>query len=119
MMIPNGNPAGGAYSTAGDMLRFAAALRARRLLDRAYTELVTGPQVKAEGPPELFYGYGFRVVTINGQRAYGHGGSVPGGNSELFIFPDKDLTVIVLANDDPPSASKIATPICELLTETK
>ena len=119
MMIPNGNPAGGAYSTAGDMLRFAAALRAHRLLDRAYTELVTGPQVKAEGPPELFYGYGFRVVTINGQRTYGHGGSVPGGNSELFIFPDKDLTVIVLANDDPPSASKIATPICELLTETK
>jgi CubicO group peptidase (beta-lactamase class C family) len=119
MMIPNGNPAGGAYSTTGDMLRFAAALRAHRLLDGASTELVTAAHVKAEGPPELFYGYGFRVVTINGQRAYGHGGSVPGGNSELFIFPDMDLTVIALANDDPPSASRIVTPICELLTGAK
>ncbi len=119
MMIPNGNPAGGAYSTVGDMLRFAEALRAHRLLDKAYTELVTAPHAKAEGPPELFYGYGFRVLTINGQRAYGHGGSVPGGSSELFTFPDKDLTVIVLANGDPPSASKVATPICELLTQTK
>jgi len=54
--------------------------------------------------------------SINGQGAYGH---IPGGNSELFIFADMDLTVIVLANDDPPSASRIATPICELLTGTK
>jgi hypothetical protein len=38
------------------------------------------------------------------RRYLGHGGSAPGMNGELRIFPDDGYTVVVLANRDPPAA---------------
>lgn len=116
LTLPVGSPAGGAYSTVKDLLRFSEALLSNKLLDSKYTALVTSAKAKPDEPPELFYGYGFRVLTINGQRAFGHGGSLPGGSAELFIFPDSGLIVVGLANIDPPAAGRLVTPICELLT---
>ena len=43
---PRGGPAGGGYSTAGDLLRFAVALRDHTLLGARSTELVLSEQVK-------------------------------------------------------------------------
>ena len=118
LTLPFGSPAGGAFSTARDLLKFAEALQSNRLLDAKHTQMVTSAKAKPDGPPELFYGYGFRVLTINRQRAFGHGGSVPGGSAELFIFPETGLVVVALANIDPPAAGRLVTPICELLTQT-
>ena len=82
-----GSSAGGGYSTAGDMVRFAAALRAGKLL---------GP----EGMARLGSGLGIA------------GGS-PGVNALLEI--SGPYTLVVLSNLDPPSAERFARTVGRML----
>ncbi|WP_331770446.1 beta-lactamase family protein (plasmid) [Embleya sp. NBC_00888] len=100
-------PAGGAYATAPDLLRFARALTAGRLLSPAFTDLVTTGKValtpaQRPGPPtqDRFYAYGFEDLMVNGQRIYGHSGGGPGMANQLDVFPDLDWVSIVLGNYD-------------------
>ena len=98
-MLPvRGGSAGGGYSTATDLLAFANALQGHRLLGEEQTGLVTGGKVEiAEG---VEYGYGFFNRYVRGQRVMGHGGGFPGICSMLNIYPELDLTTVVLSNSD-------------------
>jgi CubicO group peptidase (beta-lactamase class C family) len=78
-----GSAAGGGYSTVGDLVRFANALRAGKLLDAAHVRDVFG---------EKF--------------ALGIAGGSPGVNG-LFIVAGP-YTLAVLANLDPPAAEQLA-----------
>ncbi len=101
-----GSSAGGGYSTVSDLLRFADALQNHKLLDAAHTQLlVTG---KVRMGPRGHYAYGFGDFMVNGTRCFGHNGGAPGMNGELSICPDAGYVVTVLANMDPPAASRIA-----------
>src|SRR5687767_1304922 len=81
-------PAGGHYSTAGDLLKLAQALATHRLLDSARTAAV----------------YGARFAAGDDFRANGGG---PGVNAEFSIFPSGDV-MVVLSNYDPPAATEVA-----------
>ncbi|HKS23526.1 MAG TPA: serine hydrolase domain-containing protein, partial [Thermoanaerobaculia bacterium] len=83
-MPGRGSSAGGGYSTAGDMLRFANALSANKLVSPKWTDWVF------KGP----------------QHNLGVAGGAPGINASLSIEPP--YTLIVLANIDPPAAEEIA-----------
>lgn len=98
-----GTSAGGGYSTVEDLLKFANALQQHKLLNAYYTELLTTGKVDARGAR---YAYGFEDRTINGIRCFGHGGGAPGMNGDLKICPGPDYVVAVLANMDPPAASR-------------
>ena len=54
------------------------------------------------------YAYGFVDRTEGGLRVVGHGGGAPGMNGELQIEPESGTVVAVLANLDPPAASRVA-----------
>lgn len=84
-----GSSAGGGYSTAMDLFRFAQALRAGKLLGPLGKEWFGGPQAYA--------------------------GGAPGINAELDIDPVPGWTVVVLGNYDPPAASSLAQRISGLL----
>jgi CubicO group peptidase (beta-lactamase class C family) len=102
-----GTSAGGGYTTAGDLLKFAQALMSNRLLDAANTQrILTG---KVETPrPGMKYGYGFEDATLpDGRRRVGHGGGAPGINATMSIFPAGGEVAIVLANVDPPAAMDV------------
>jgi CubicO group peptidase (beta-lactamase class C family) len=77
-----GSSAGGGYSTAEDLLKFASALRENKLLT-----------------PE-----GSRRILSRAAVA----GGAPGINAELDIGPASGYTVIVLGNYDPPNASNVS-----------
>jgi CubicO group peptidase (beta-lactamase class C family) len=94
-----GMAAGGGYSTAGDMLRFAHALQSGKLLSNQMLTLATGPQDHSGG-----YGYGFGLEGSGKQRSFGHGGGAPGMNSDLRIFPELGYVLIALCNIDPMAA---------------
>jgi D-alanyl-D-alanine carboxypeptidase len=98
-----GSSAGGGYSTVGDLLAFANALRENKLLDPQYTKLLTTAKVKN---PFGFDAYSFGVQTINGVQCLGHNGGSPGTNGDLEICGDSTYTVIALANMDPPAAEQ-------------
>lgn len=94
-----GTAAGGGYSTAGDLLKFAQALQSGRLLSPALLAEATHPQ-------SARYGYGFTVGEIDGVAFYGHGGGAPGMNADLRVFPTLGRVVIGLSNLDPPAAQR-------------
>ena len=113
-----GSPAGGGYSTAPDLLKFALALRAHKFLNEEFTELVTSPKLPMAGSPrKADYGYGFTSQAVSGREIRGHGGggANSGINSALEIFWNGSYTVIVLGNYDSPAAEVIAHQICEFL----
>jgi CubicO group peptidase (beta-lactamase class C family) len=99
-----GSPAGGCYSTAPDLFRFAQALRSHKLLRPELTETITRQQAKGPGGAT---GYGFEVQEINGKAIVGHGGGAPGMNTDLRIFLDGSYTIVILGNYDPPAAQML------------
>ncbi|MDQ6634528.1 MAG: beta-lactamase family protein [Gemmatimonadota bacterium] len=100
-----GTSAGGGYSTVGDLLRFATALREHKLLNPRYTELLTTGKVDARGAK---YAYGFFDRVAGGVRFVGHGGGAPGMNGDLEIDPRSGYVIAVLSNLDPPAAQRVA-----------
>ncbi len=91
--VIRGGPAGGGYSTAGDLLKFDAALRANKLVGAEYVRQLLAPKPELNSPT---YGYGFVVDTKN--RIVGHSGGFPGISSNLDMFLDSGYTAIVMSN---------------------
>ncbi len=91
--VLRGGPAGGGYSTVGDLTRFAAALVEGKLVSRDGVKQLTTPKAELSSPR---YGYGFGIEE-NG-RIVGHGGGFPGINSQLDIFVEEDYTLAVMSN---------------------
>ena len=91
-----GTSAGGGYTTAGDLLRFASALTGHRLLDAKHTALLTTGKVDTGQGDK--YAYGFVESADGGVRSFGHSGGAPGMNGDLRIFPDSGYVVAALAN---------------------
>jgi len=92
-----GGPAGGSYTTAGDLLRFSNALAEHKLLNAADTDLMTRGKVDYGARR---YGYGFSEESVNGHRLIGHGGGNTGIADELQIYADLGYTVVILTNGD-------------------
>jgi D-alanyl-D-alanine carboxypeptidase len=109
-----GTSAGGGYSTVNDLLSFANALQQKKLLNAHYMELLTTGKTDT---PNGRYAYGFADHTINSIRCFGHGGGAPGMNGDLEICPGPGYVVAVLANTDPPAASRVSDFIINRLPE--
>ncbi|HEX2205300.1 MAG TPA: serine hydrolase domain-containing protein [Longimicrobium sp.] len=106
-----GTSAGGSYSTAPDLLRYARALRAGRIVSPAMVETLTTPKVTPNpANPAVGYGYGFQTRTLSGKSVRGHsGGGAPSGiNADLEMVWEGDWTVIAMANYDAPAAQALA-----------
>jgi D-alanyl-D-alanine carboxypeptidase len=97
-----GTSAGGGYTTAADLMKFADALRSNKLLKAETLAEATRPQFT---PGD--YGFGFQIGRPDEVRTFGHGGGAPGMNSILRVYPESGQTVIVLCNLDSPSASRM------------
>jgi D-alanyl-D-alanine carboxypeptidase len=102
MLSPRGTPAGGGYSTAGDLLKFAQALGNNKLLNAEYTGLLmNGFQEPEEGREP--------------SRRVGYAGGAPGVSAFLGIDLESGYTIIVLSNYDSPVAMEIGRAIRDAL----
>lgn len=97
-----GTAAGGGYSTAGDMLKFAEALRTGKLVSPVWLQQATRPQ-NHKG----WYGYGFMVQGEGRQRQFGHEGGAPGSNSAIVVMPEQGYVLVGLANVDPDTVGNV------------
>jgi len=89
--VMRGGPAGGGYSTVGDLHRFALALLGGELVSLPTLDLLWTDAVGAH------YGYGF-TVTDEPQKIVGHSGGFPGISANLDIFVETGYVVAVMAN---------------------
>ena len=92
-----GNPSGGAYSTAIDLLKFSLAISEHKLLSAAYVNVMTSGKVNT---PMGEYAYGFEVLEPGGHLTIGHSGGAPGINALFRILINENSTVILLSNYD-------------------
>jgi len=109
-----GSPAGGAISTAEDLIKFAEALRGGTLVSRASFERMAQPHDKT---PMGGYGYAMSVADIYGRTVVGHGGGFPGVSTQLYIVLDTPYSAVVLSNQDPPAAEMIGERLRALLAK--
>ena len=91
--VIRGGPAGGGYSTVGDLTRFAEALKSGKLVSAAGVRTLTTPKPELSSPE---YGFGFGVEA--GGRVVGHSGGFPGINSQLDIYVGEEYTMAVMSN---------------------
>jgi len=96
-----GSPAGGAYSTVNDLLKFHLALGNNKLLTRKFTDIATTGKIKVPaGQPMNEYAYGFTISSPNGKRIVGHGGAGLGVAGKFEMYPELGYTVVILTNYD-------------------
>ena len=114
-----GGPAGGGFSTAGDLLRFAHALLGHHLVSSQSLNMMTTGKAVANFAPDAEYGYGFMLQGGHGEKSFGHGGGFPGVCTQMDIFPLSGTVCIVLSNYDPPGANKIAVRAREVINESE
>src|SRR5262245_30339293 len=93
-----GSSAGGGYSTAGDLLKFANALHSGNLVIPNFNAASSSGAIAPRGPDGL-----------------AGAGRAPGINSTLDTGVAGRYTVIVMSNYDPPSAMDLAKQIRRLL----
>lgn len=93
MHVMRGGPQGGCYSTVEDLLKFAVALRANKLVGAEYVQQLLSAKPEMNSPG---YGFGFSVDTQ--QKIAGHGGGFPGISANLDMFLESGWTAIVLSN---------------------
>ncbi len=97
-----GTPAGGAYSTARDMVAFLDALRSARLFPLAITAELLAP--RTELPFGRANGYGFELA--GHPDRVGKGGNAPGTSAQIEMYPESGHTVVILSNYD--SSAQVA-----------
>jgi CubicO group peptidase (beta-lactamase class C family) len=85
--------AGALYSTTQDMFLWDQALQSQKLLSRKSLDEIFTP-VKGD------YAYGWRIMKQFGHPLICHFGRINGFASFLGRFPDDQVTVIVLSNND-------------------
>ncbi|HEY0672824.1 MAG TPA: serine hydrolase domain-containing protein, partial [Longimicrobiales bacterium] len=100
-----GTGAGGGYTTAPDLFKFAQALRRNTLLSATLQDTLLKGREPLPWDTSTRYGYGFMQSQVGGRAVYGHGGggTRSGIDTDFAVFGDGSYTIIVLSNYDPPS----------------
>jgi hypothetical protein len=140
------SPAGGAFSTAADLVAFVKAVADGKLLPveairaRVPPDAARSPGMRIGGagapqaagtapppgpgpaqPPAAGPGARETIPGLGfaaGDAALTFGGGAPGVNAAVGLFPGFEWTVVVLSTRDPPSAQMLAARVSRWLTAT-
>ena len=89
-------------TTTGDLLKWDRALKNHSLLTETTQREMLSQQAE-KAIPKVSFGYGVRVGKNDFGNYVFHNGSWPGYISMLIRYPDDDVTVIVLSNNESRS----------------
>jgi CubicO group peptidase (beta-lactamase class C family) len=106
--VIKGGPAGGGFSTVGDLHRFGLALLSGKLVSKESMDKMWTDHAGEN------YGYGFRISEGSFGKAVGHSGGFSGINGNLSLFLDKGYIAAVLSNYSR-GASPVARKIEDLI----
>ena len=110
-----GSAAGGAATTMDDMVAFVRALAGGTLLDAAWFRRMIEPLVPDGTAAGAWCGLGPVVERRSGVLSWGHGGTGPGTQFELRVYPERDVVMVVMSNYDTIAALELANAIDEIV----
>jgi CubicO group peptidase (beta-lactamase class C family) len=90
--------AGGLLSTTADLHRFIQGLLSYKILPKELLEKAWTPHMLADGV-KINYGYGWTLNNLNGLRSIEHGGHMSGFTSNLIYYPEDQITIALLCNN--------------------
>jgi len=97
---------GAVFTTVGDLLRWARNYTTGTAGGEALLKSMSTPGALDDGKA-LGYGMGLMFTEEKGERVVSHGGAWAAYRAELMRVPERDLTVICLANRDDMSPSAL------------
>ncbi|GAC1623071.1 MAG: hypothetical protein NVS9B13_16520 [Candidatus Acidiferrum sp.] len=116
MTLPfKGSPAGGGYSTTGDLILFSRALRSGKLLSSSSLSRMFEKEVEVRVNESYAAGFEDKVVARHHIR--GHNGGAPGMNAELAMIWESGYAVAITSNEDGPAAQEFADHVADLLAK--
>lgn len=107
--LATGTPfaAGMLLASAHDLVVWADALAAGKVVSPASYTLMSTPFKLADGGPND-YGFGLVIDSLDGHARVQHGGGIFGFNSMLARFPDDGVTIAVISNSQSISSTRVA-----------
>lgn len=108
-----GSPAGGGYSTSADLLRFAEALHAGKLLKFATLAKMFDGEVPNDGAGAIGAGIDERVS--HGRHIRGHQGGIEGTTADLEMIWETGAAVAMTSNEGPSQHWLLVEQIADLL----
>jgi CubicO group peptidase (beta-lactamase class C family) len=99
-------PAGGAWSSVNDMLKYISMELAEGKLPDGTTYISKGPLLERRAPQvsigkDVTYGMGLMVDTTYGIPVVHHGGDLVGYHSDMMWLPQQNVGLVILTNADP------------------
>ncbi|MGW6279379.1 serine hydrolase domain-containing protein [Kribbella sp. NPDC055071] len=119
-----GTPAGNAFATAADLVRFVRSLNDGTLVSTTYRDVFVTPKFAMPalppkpGLPEIlnFVGYGADSAILNGTLITGHLGGAPGVSTSAEWYPGRGWTAVHLGNYDSTPGANVNQELRQLLT---
>jgi CubicO group peptidase (beta-lactamase class C family) len=102
-----GSGAGGGFSTAPDLVKWAEGLRTHKVLNAEVSSQMFSKQTDTQGAGPGGYGYGFMVQPRDGQTVLGHTGGFPGITTLFFFSPSKQRVGVVMSNFPGPEVRQL------------
>ena len=99
-------PAGGAWSSVNDLLKYVSMELAEGKLPDGTTYISKEPLLERRAPQvsigkDVTYGMGLMVDTTYGVPVVHHGGDLVGYHSDMMWLPQQNLGLVILTNSDP------------------
>ncbi len=105
---------GGLCSTAADLVRFAQAMEAGKVVKPESRDLMWTAQKTRDGT-QTRYGMGWILAELDGRRIVAHGGSQAGAKTSLMLLRDSGIVVAVMCNTEGTNPSRIVRRIVTLV----
>jgi CubicO group peptidase (beta-lactamase class C family) len=117
MVGARSSAAGGACSTAADLLRLMTAVHRGRVVSAATLARMRQPAGTLSNVGSRPYGLALEVLDIGAERAFGHTGGHPGTTAYVMHFERSGHTIVSLSNRDR-EASRLGAVLAMLIADT-
>ena len=105
---------GGIYSSVTDLFKWDQALYKSKLVSEPMLRVAFSPATPTD-KPGIGYGFGWYITEYRGLKEIFHSGSTIGFRTRLARFPDKNFSVIILANRADAKLDELPHKIADLI----
>lgn len=107
--------AGNLYSSVEDLYKWAQALSTEKLVPQAVLDKMFAPHVKVGYGTPYNYGYGWMIGYEGNRPITMHTGALEGFTSIITIYPEEEIVIIVLTNQENKDVGTLHTLISKII----